>query len=90
MGLEWIQQNTEGLIPASINIWEEFGVRGSTRRGAIMEATNVRIDGTKIDVNNGWRRIEATKGKMPGYSMRQRYMQVVQDLIRQLKLSLGF
>jgi hypothetical protein len=85
--LECIQQNIEGIIPSSINLWEEFGVRGSTRRGAIMEAMNVGTGGTKIDANNGCRRIEATKGKMPRYSMQQRYMQVVQDLIHQLKLS---
>jgi hypothetical protein len=87
--LEWIQQNTEGIIPASINLWEEFGVRRSMRRGATTEAPNAGIDGATIDANNGWRNVEAAKGKMPRYSMRQRYKQVVHDLIHQLKFSLG-
>jgi hypothetical protein len=87
--MEWIQKNTEGIITASINIWEEFGVRRSRRRGATMEALNARIDGATIDANNGWRKVEAAKGKMPIYLMRQRCTQMVQDLIHQLKFSLG-
>jgi hypothetical protein len=87
--LEWIQQNTEGIIPASINLWEEFGVCRSTRRGATTEALNAGIDSATIDANNGWRNVEAAKGKMPMYSIRQRYRQVVQDLIHQIKFSFG-
>jgi hypothetical protein len=49
--LEWIQQNTSGIIPLTINLWEEFGVRRSMRRGATMESLNVDIDGTTIDAN---------------------------------------
>jgi hypothetical protein len=29
--LEWIQQNTAGVIPLTVNLWEEFGVRRSMR-----------------------------------------------------------
>jgi hypothetical protein len=35
--LEWIQQNTSGIIPLTINLWEEFGIRRSIRRGATTE-----------------------------------------------------
>jgi hypothetical protein len=57
--LEWIQQNTSGVIPLTVNLWEEFGVRRSMRRGATTEALNAGIDG--IDANNGWRKVEAAK-----------------------------
>jgi hypothetical protein len=77
---EWIQ-NTEGIITASINCWEEFGVRRSMTKGATTEARNAGIDGATI--NNGWRKVEAAKGKMPRYSMLQRYTQVVYDLSHQ-------
>jgi hypothetical protein len=87
--LEWIQQNTSGVIPLTVNLWEEFGVRRSMRRGATTEALNAGIDGPTIDANNGWRKVEAAKGKMPRYSMRQRYTQVFQDLKHQLMFSLG-
>jgi hypothetical protein len=87
--LEWIQQNTYGIIPLTINLWEEFALRRSIRRGATTEALNAGIDGPTIDANNGWRKLEATKGNMPRFSMRQRYNQVFQDLRHQLKFSLG-
>jgi hypothetical protein len=88
--LEWIQKNTSGIIPLTINLWEEFGVRRSMRRGATMEALNAGIDGPTIDANNGWRKVEAEKGKMPQFSMLQRYTQVFQDLRHRLRFSLGF
>jgi hypothetical protein len=87
--LEWIQQNTSGIIPLTINLWEEFGVRRSMRRGATTEALNAGIDGPTIDANNGWRKVEAAKGKMPRFSMRQRHTQVFQDLRHQLRFFLG-
>jgi hypothetical protein len=87
--LEWIQQNTSGTIPLTINLWEEFGVSRSIRRGATTEALNAGIDGPTIDANNGWRKVEAVKGKMPRFSMQQRYTQVFQYLRHQLRFSLG-
>jgi hypothetical protein len=51
--LEWIQQNTSGIIPLTINLWEEFGVRRSMWRGATTEALNAGIDDPTIDANNG-------------------------------------
>jgi hypothetical protein len=57
------------------NLWEEFGVRRSTRRGAAMEALNAGLGGPTIG--------------MPRYYMRQRYTQVLYDLRHQLLFSLG-
>jgi hypothetical protein len=51
--LEWIQQNTTGIIPVTIYLGAEFGVRRSMRRGATTEALNAGIDGPTIDANNG-------------------------------------
>jgi hypothetical protein len=87
--LEWIQQNTTGIIPVTIDLWAEFGVSISMRRGATTEALNAGIDGPTIDANNGWWKIESAKGKMPRFSMRQRYTQIFQDLKHQLKFYLG-
>jgi hypothetical protein len=87
--LEWIQQNTSRIIPRTINFWEEFGIRRSMRIGETPEALNAGIDGPNIDANNGWRKVEAAKGNMPRFSMRQRYIQVFQDLRHQPRFSLG-
>jgi hypothetical protein len=85
--LEWIQQNTTGIIPLPVILWDEFGVRRSMRIGATTEARNADIDGPTIHANNGLR--EAAKGEMPRYSMRQRYTQVFQYLKHQLMFCLG-
>jgi hypothetical protein len=87
--LEWIQQNTNRIIPLTVNLWEEFGARRSMRRGDTKEALNAGNDGPTIDVNNSWRKVEAAKGEMPRYSMCQRYTQVFQDLKHHLMFSLG-
>jgi hypothetical protein len=58
------------------------------RRGATTEALNADIDAPTIDANNGWQKVESAKGKMPRFSMRQRYTQVFQDLRHQLRFSL--
>jgi hypothetical protein len=67
--LEWIQQNTEGIIPKSVNMWEiwraEIHEERPMRRGATTAALNAGLDGPTIDVNNGWRKLDTAKGKMP-------------------------
>jgi hypothetical protein len=86
---EWIQQNTNGIIPLTVNFWEEVGVRRSMRRGDTAVELNAGIDAPTIYANNGWRKVEAAKGKIPIYLMRQRYTQVFQDFKHQLMFSLG-
>jgi hypothetical protein len=39
--LVWIKENTQGLIPMSIYLWDVVGCRRSTRRGATTEALNM-------------------------------------------------
>jgi hypothetical protein len=66
-----------GIIPVINDLWAEFGVRRSMQRGATTEALNAGIDGPTTDENNGWRKVESSKGKMPRISMRQRYTQII-------------
>jgi hypothetical protein len=87
--LVWIQENTEGLIPMTIDLWEVVGCRRSMRRGATTEALNMEVDTSWIDANNGWRTFERAKGKMPSMSMRQLYTDMLQNLKRTLKFSLA-
>jgi hypothetical protein len=54
--LEWIHQNTTGIIHLAINSWEEFGVITSMRRGATTTVPSWGIDGIAsptIDDNKG-------------------------------------
>jgi hypothetical protein len=88
--LAWIQKNTSRIIPLAINLWQEFEVRRSMRKGATAETLNDGIDGPTIDANNGWRKVEAAKGKTPRFSMQQRYTQVFQDLRHQMRFRWAF
>jgi hypothetical protein len=62
--LEWIELNTKGIIPRSINLADEFGVLRSMQWVSITMALNAGIDGPTIDDNNRWRKVEAAKAKM--------------------------
>jgi hypothetical protein len=87
--LVWIQENTEGLIPMTIDLWEVVGCRRSMRRGATAEALNMEVVASWIDANNGWRKFERAKGKMPSMSMWQLYTEMLQNLKHELKFSLA-
>jgi hypothetical protein len=54
--LIWIQENTEGLIPMTVGLWEVVGCQRSMRRGSTTEALNM-----EVDANNGWRKFERAK-----------------------------
>jgi hypothetical protein len=83
--LVWIQENTQGLIPMTIDFWDVVGCRRSMRRGATTEALNMEVGASWIDANNGWRKVEQAKGKMPSMSMRQLYTDMLQNLKNELK-----
>jgi hypothetical protein len=55
--LECIQQKTVVIIPVTIDLWAEFGVRRSMRRGATMEDLNAEIGGPTIDAKNDWKKV---------------------------------
>jgi hypothetical protein len=64
--LEWIQQNTTGIIRVTIDLWTEFGVRRLMRRGETTGALNAGIDRPTNDANNGWRKVESAKERCCG------------------------
>ena len=61
--LDEIQETRSDLIPRELDIREEYGVFRSFRRGATTEAGNKRVRKTTIELNNSWRKQEASRGK---------------------------
>ena len=61
--LEEVQERRPDLIPESLEVREEYGVFRSFRRGATTEASNMRLRKPTIDLNNSWRKQEASRGK---------------------------
>jgi hypothetical protein len=88
--LVWIQENTEGLIPMTVDLWEVVGCRRSMKRRETTEALNMEVKASWIDANNGWRKFEREKGKMPpSMAMRQLYTEMLQNLKDELNFSLA-
>ena len=54
---------------------DQFSLRRSLRRGAILETTN-RVSDTVIKLINRWRKKEGAKGAEPGLTMPQTYTHV--------------
>ena len=62
--LEGIQANRPDLIPVELDVKDEYGIFRSFRRGATTEARNRGLPKELIELNNGWRMVEAaSRGK---------------------------
>ena len=61
--LEGIQERRPDLIPSELDVKDGYGFFRSFRRGATTEARNRRLPKELIDLNNGWRMVEASIGK---------------------------
>ena len=63
--LEGIQQaNRSDLIPVELDVKDENGIFRSFQRGATTEARNRGLSKELIELNNGWRMVEAaSRGK---------------------------
>jgi hypothetical protein len=60
-------------LPDSVKITGKFSTFRSLRRGATLEAQNVKIPGEDIDANNRWRKLSRAKELTPGFSMMETY-----------------
>ena len=87
--LSEIQQEDSELIPASVDVAEDYGVGRSFRRGSDSEAIAWGVDSSDIDAMNRWRVVERAKGRHPVFnSMREHYADVrIMGLDRALRYS---
>jgi hypothetical protein len=88
--LVWIQENTESLIPMTVDLWEVVGCRRSMRRGSTTEALHMEVDASWSVANNGWRKFERAKGKMSSMAMRQLHTEMLQNLKHELNFHWRF
>lgn len=61
--LEEIQMGRCDIIPKEVDVRDAYGVFRSFRRGATTAARNARVSAADISLNNGWRAVEASRGK---------------------------
>lgn len=71
-----IQEKRSGVIPAEVQVYEEFGISRSFRRGATTEARNQKVSENDINLMNRWRNFEKAGGKRPRMRMQDHYSDI--------------
>lgn len=66
----------KGLIGADVDVFEEFGLSRSFRRGSDSRAIEMGLDVLTIELINRWRSTEKSKGKAASFRMIHRYADV--------------
>lgn len=74
--LHLIQSGDPSLIPPDVNVYEEFGLSRSFRRGSTSEARSRKVDDRDVDLANRWRTFENSKGRRPRLSMHDHYSDI--------------
>jgi len=85
-----IQNRRPDLIDSNLDIYDEYGLSRSFRRGSNTHVRNVlgpRDGQLVVDFNNRWRKFEQAKGRMPGLGMSDYYTEVDQALPRSTQYS---
>ena len=71
--LRQIQTRYPDIVPASVNVDDEYSARRSLRRGSTSEAQNVQIPKEVIEANNRWKKHMRSQGVLPSMEMIERY-----------------
>jgi hypothetical protein len=74
--LENIQRESPHIISASVDVFDEFGVSRSFRRGSDTHAINQGVKTEDIERNNRWRTVEQAQGKAAKLRMIHHYSDV--------------
>ena len=76
-----------GLIDQSVDVFEDYGMSRSFRRGSDSRAIDMDLDTTTIELINRWRSTEGAKGKTASLKMIHRYADIRLIVGRYLKYS---
>ena len=71
-----IQEADPNLIPKDMDVYEEFGVSRSFRRGATSTARVRGVDDRQVDLVNRWRSFESARGRKPRLTMHDHYSDI--------------
>jgi hypothetical protein len=74
--LHGIKESQPGLIPSDLDIYEDFGISRSFRRGATSTARTRGVDNKYVNLINRWRIFEESKGRRPTLSMQDHYSDI--------------
>lgn len=71
-----IQTQYPSIVPPDINVYEEYGLSRSFRRGSTSEARARKVDDRDVDLANRWRCFENSKGRRPRLAMHDHYSDI--------------
>ena len=71
-----IQEKNPEIIKPKVQVYEEFRISRSFRRGATTEARNRKVDENDINLMNRWRNFEKSGGKRPRLRMQDHYSDI--------------
>ena len=86
--LHWIQSKNPELIPKELNVYEEYRISQSFRRGATTHARNQKVGESDIDIINWWCKVEGAQGHRPKLRMQDHYSKIRQLVPSLLRFSL--
>ena len=75
------------VIPETVDIFEEYDISRSFRRGATTQARNQKVSASDIDAANRWRNAENSQGRKISQPMRDHYAEISQMLPTLLRFS---
>jgi hypothetical protein len=71
-----IQRQDNSPIPRDVNVYDDYGVSRSFRRGSCSEARARGVDDRDVDCTNRWRNHENARGRKPRRAMRDHYSDI--------------
>jgi len=87
--LQSIKETQPGIIPSDVDVYEDFGISRSFRRGATSTARTRGVDDKYVNLINRWRSFENAKGRRPTLAMKDHYSDIQILLPELLKFSLA-
>ena len=85
--LETIHIEKPQLMPGVEDVWEEYGIYRSFRRGATSEVVNQGVPPDIINANNRWRKVEQAGASQPALQIREHYTDARMTLKQRLLFS---
>ena len=87
--LQAIKESRRDLIPESVNVYEDYGISRSFRRGSNTHATNQGVSQSDRELMNRWRNVENARGRKARMAMADHYADIRQLIPALLRYSLS-
>jgi len=87
--LQRIKNTRRSIIPEDVDVYEDFGISRSFRRGSTSTARTRGVDDKTVTLINRWRSFEQARGRRPAMSMKDHYSDIQILLPELIKYSLA-